>query len=100
MVDATKRNRELVADPPAQCPRLCKPQMVGVGRPPPAQQARLRCHELQVSAIPITSRFAQREGSFIDMPTNGYPGRRATTCRAIIWMRRASSMGRDNQGEN
>jgi hypothetical protein len=33
MVDATERNRELVADPPAQCPRLCKSQMVGVGRP-------------------------------------------------------------------
>jgi hypothetical protein len=32
MVDTTKRNRELVADPPAQRPRLCKSQMVGVGR--------------------------------------------------------------------
>jgi hypothetical protein len=74
MVDATKRNRELVADPPAQCPRLCKPQMVGVGRPPPAQQARLRCHELQVSAIAITPRFAQREPP---MPTLGDPERGA-----------------------
>jgi hypothetical protein len=32
MVDTTKRNRELVADPSALCPRLCKSQMVGVGR--------------------------------------------------------------------
>ena len=53
MVDTTKRNRELVADPPAQRPRLCKSQMVGVGRSASAQKARLRGHELQVSAIAI-----------------------------------------------
>jgi hypothetical protein len=71
MVDTTKRDRELVADPPAQRPRLCKSQMVGVGRPASAQKARLRCHELEVRAIAITPRFAEREGAFIDMPGNG-----------------------------
>jgi hypothetical protein len=71
VVGAAQGNRKLVADPPAQCPRLCKSQMVGVGRPAPAQQARLRCHELQVRTIAIAARFAQREGAFIDMPGNG-----------------------------
>ena len=71
MVDTTKRNRELVADPAAQRPRLCKPQMMGVGRSASAQQARLRCHELQVRAIAIAARFAQRKSAFIDMPGNG-----------------------------
>jgi hypothetical protein len=71
MVDTTKRNRELVADPPAQRPRLCKSQMVGVGRPAPAQQARLRCHELQMRTIAIAARFTQRESAFINRPGNG-----------------------------
>jgi hypothetical protein len=71
MVDTTKRNRELVADPPAQRPRLCKSQMVGVGRSASAQQARLRCHELQVRAIAVAARFAQSKSAFIDMPSNG-----------------------------
>jgi hypothetical protein len=45
--------------------------MVGVGRSAAAQQAGLGRYELQVRAIAIAPRFAQREGAFIDMPGNG-----------------------------
>jgi hypothetical protein len=78
VVGAAQGNRKLVADPPAQCPRLCKSQMVGVGRPAPAQQARLRCHELQVRAIAVAVRFAQRGECSLDEA--GIRGREGVLC--------------------
>jgi hypothetical protein len=41
MVRTAKGHGELVADPAAQGARLCKSQVMGVGRPASAQQARL-----------------------------------------------------------
>jgi hypothetical protein len=49
---------------------------MGVARLPSAQQAWLRRHELQVGAIAVAARFAQREGAFVDMPSNGVVHRR------------------------
>jgi hypothetical protein len=45
MVGAAKGNRELIADPAAQCARLRKPQMMGVGWLASAYEAWLRGHE-------------------------------------------------------
>jgi hypothetical protein len=62
MVDATKRNRELVAHPVGQARAVVQTSSDG--------QARLRGYKLRVSAIAITTRFAQCEGAFINMPRN------------------------------
>jgi hypothetical protein len=71
MVGAAERNRELVADPAAQRPRLRKSQVMGVRWPASAQEARLRGYELEVRTITIAARFAQREDALIDVPGNG-----------------------------
>ena len=71
MVGAAERHRELIADPAAQGPRLHESEVMGVARLPPAQEARLRRHELQMGAIAVTARFAQVEGGFVHMPENG-----------------------------
>jgi hypothetical protein len=68
MVGAAERHRELVADPAPQGSGLHESEVMGVRRLPPAQQAWLRCHELQMGAITVAARFAQREGAFVDMP--------------------------------
>jgi hypothetical protein len=70
-VGPAERNHELVADPTAQRPRLGKSQVVGVRRPASTQEAGLRGYELQVRTIAVAPRFAQGEGAFIDMPSDG-----------------------------
>jgi hypothetical protein len=59
MVGAAERNGEFIADPAPHGPRLHESQMVSIARLPPAQKARLRCHELQMGAIAIAARFAE-----------------------------------------
>jgi hypothetical protein len=68
MVGAAQRHRELIADPAAQGPGLHEPEVMGIARLPPTEQAWLRRHELQMGTIAVTARFAQREGAFVDMP--------------------------------
>jgi hypothetical protein len=76
MVGAAERHRELIADPAPQGSRLHESEVMGIARSPPAQQARLRRHELQMGAIAIAARLAQREGTLVDMPGNGVVHRR------------------------
>jgi hypothetical protein len=71
MVGAAERHRELIADPASQGPRLHESEVMGVARLPPAEEARLRRHELQMGAIAVAARFAQGEGRFVDMANNG-----------------------------
>jgi hypothetical protein len=71
MVSATKGYDELVTDPASERARLGKSQVVRVGRPASAQQARLRGYEIQVRAIAIAAGFAVCEDAFIDMPGHG-----------------------------
>ena len=66
-----KGNRELVADPAAQRSWLGKSQVVCVRRPASTQQAGLRGDELEMRTIAVAPRFAQREGAFVDMPSDG-----------------------------
>jgi hypothetical protein len=68
MMSAAQRHRELIADPAAQGPWLHESEVMGVARLPPTEQAWLRCHILQMGAIAVAARFAQREGAFVDMP--------------------------------
>jgi hypothetical protein len=103
MVGSAERNRELVADPAAERPRLGESQMVGVRRPASAQQTRLRGYELEVRTITVATWFAQREGAFIDMPVDGIvhalfgPG--ADERRAVVILRRHRRSGHTGQSE-
>jgi hypothetical protein len=71
MMGAAERDRELIADPAAQSLGLHESQVMGVARLPPAHEAWLRSHELQMGAVAIAARFAQRKGGFVDMPEDG-----------------------------
>ena len=68
MMTPAERHGEFIADPAAQRARLGEPQMVGIRRPPPADQTGLGRHEPEVRTIAIAARFIQREGAFIDVP--------------------------------
>ena len=68
MVTPAQRHGVFVADPAADSARLGKAQMMGVRRPPAADQARLRRHEPEVRTVAVAAWFAQREGAFVDMP--------------------------------
>jgi len=58
MVGAAEGNGEFIADPASHGSRLHESQVMGIARLPPAQQAWLRPHELQMGAIAIATRFA------------------------------------------
>ena len=66
MVDTTKRNRELVADPAAQRPRLRKSQVMGVGRNPTADQARELGNHFDMLAIPNPAWRWQCQDALVD----------------------------------
>ena len=88
MVGAAQRHGELVADPAAQGPWLHEPEVMGVARLSPADQAWLRRHELQMGAIAVAPRFAHGEGALVDMPGNGVVHRRQ------LGQRRSGRLGR------
>jgi hypothetical protein len=90
MMSAAQRHRELIADPAAQGPWLHESEVMGVARLPPAEQAWLGRHELQVGAIAVAARFAQREVALVDMANNGCEWRTGIIClvSALIEMLR------------
>ena len=67
MMGAAERDRELIADPAAQGLGLHESEVMGIARLPPAEKARLRRHELQMGAISVAPRFAQRQRALVDM---------------------------------
>src|SRR5580700_6922817 len=71
MMGATERDCELVADPAAQGLGLHESEVMGVARLPPAHEAWLRSHDLQMGAIAVAARLAQGKRTFINMPENG-----------------------------
>jgi hypothetical protein len=71
MMTSAQWDGVFVADPATDGARLCKSEMMGIGRPPSADQARLRRHEAEVRAVAVAARFAQRERTFVDMPCHG-----------------------------
>jgi hypothetical protein len=50
--------------------------MVRLGGLPLAAKARLRRHELQMGAIAVAARLAQRQSAFVDTPDKGVVHRR------------------------
>jgi hypothetical protein len=68
MMSAAQWHRELIADPAAQGACLHESEVMGVARLPPTEQAWLRRHELQMGAIAVAARFAEREGALVYMP--------------------------------
>src|ERR1700704_5846847 len=71
MMGAAEWNRELVADPTPQGPRLHEPQVMGVRRAPSAHKAGLRSNELEVRTVAVAARFAQWERALVDVPGSG-----------------------------
>ena len=57
VMDAAERHRELITDPAPKCPRLTKPDMVGIRGSPAAEEARLRAHEVSMRLIPPSHRL-------------------------------------------
>ena len=67
VVDAAKRHGELVTDLAPKCTRLPKPDVMGIRRPPAADEARLRTHEISMRFIAFADRFHER-GSLLILP--------------------------------
>ena len=67
VMDPTERYRELIAYLQSHRARLGEPQMVGIGRAPPADQTGLRCHEFEVGLVAESTRLANCENAFIDL---------------------------------
>jgi hypothetical protein len=65
---STQRHNVFVADPAPEGARLDEAQVVRIRRPPPAHQARLRRYEPDVAAVAVSARFAEGQGSLIDVP--------------------------------
>ena len=59
MVDAAKRDRELIAHPAAESTRLSKAEMVGLAGMTPAREAGLRRYEFEMTFVaePSCSRY-------------------------------------------
>jgi hypothetical protein len=63
--------REFVADLASHRAGLGEPQMMGVSRASPANQTRLRCHELEMRLVAMPTRLADRKHAFIDFGGSG-----------------------------
>ena len=65
-MSSAQRYCEFVADLASHRARLGESQMVGVGGASPANQTRLRCNELEVGFVAVSTRLADRELAFLD----------------------------------
>ena len=63
---AAERHRELIADFETDCPRLGKPQVMGIARLPAADQARLRGDKLQMRLVMGPLGFCEDELALVD----------------------------------
>ena len=66
MMTPAQGDRELVADFAAECSGLGEAQMMGVGRLPAADQARLLGNVSDVISVPNAARLGEGEGAFVD----------------------------------
>src|SRR5262249_32911110 len=65
MMSPAQRHRELVADLAAECTRLREAQMVWIGRPPAADQARLLNHMPDMIAVANAARLGQDKHTLV-----------------------------------
>jgi hypothetical protein len=61
VVDAAQRHCELIANLAAKCARLSKLDVMGIGRTPVTDQARLRAHEVSMRFIAFADRLYERD---------------------------------------
>src|SRR5262245_12934605 len=61
VVDATQRHNELVANLAAKGARLPKPDVMGIGRTPAADKARLGAHEVPMRFIAFADRLYESD---------------------------------------
>ena len=66
VMPSAQRDNELITDLAAECPVLCETQVMGVRRPPAADQARLLGHVSDVISVPDPARLGEGEGAFVD----------------------------------
>jgi hypothetical protein len=66
MVTAAERNSELIADLAAKCPALHKPEMMGIGRLSPADQARMLGDRSDVIPVTRPTGFGHGKHAFVD----------------------------------
>jgi len=66
MMHSAQRHREFVAHAAADCGALGKPEMMRVRGASAAEQAWLQRYELEVIAVAVAPRFAQREVGLVD----------------------------------
>jgi hypothetical protein len=71
MVTPAQRHGVFVADPAAEGSRLHEAQVMGVRGPSRPQEAGLQTDELEVLAVAIAARLAQRGGALVDVPGRG-----------------------------
>jgi len=57
VVNPAQRHDELVAHPPTKRARLPKSEMMGIGRAPPADQARLRADKFSMRLVAFPNEF-------------------------------------------
>jgi hypothetical protein len=81
---SAERHGEFIADPAAEGARLCKPQVMSIRGPPPADQARLRRHKPEMRTVAVATRFVQRECAFVDMPGDRIVDPRGQLARATF----------------
>ena len=70
MMPTAKRYGELIAHLETNRSRLRKPQVMGIGRLPTTDEARLRGHKFQVCLVAQSFGFGNRELTFVD-PAGG-----------------------------
>jgi len=78
MVCPAQWDREFVADLEAETAGLRKPQMMGIARLPPADEARLFGHEPQVGFVAQAPHHGERQHALVDA------GAGLVTCRCAI----------------
>ena len=68
VMDAAQGGNEFVAHLPAECTRLHKAQVVGIGRFSPAHETRLLGDEPEMLFVAIATRLGNRQHALVDSP--------------------------------
>ena len=86
VMGSAQGHRELVAHLASHCVELSEPQVVGVGGASPTDQARLRCHEFEVSFVAMPARLPDRELGFLDLGGSGIGLKSGWSWRIVIYV--------------
>ena len=84
MMPAAKRHCELIAHFEANCPGLRKPQVMGIGWLPAADEARLRSNELQVCLVAQSFGFGDRKLALVDLRGRQFSCDGARMCSVLF----------------